>query len=184
MEITNDTSIMTLARVDNKYLGSEELPQNKDLIAEIVKIVQEPVLNPKNNKTSVKTIVYFKDLKPIVANKTNLTAIHRGTKAETIGEVVGHKVALYRDPSVKFGTKVTGGIRISPYAVDSDEYKRDSENRDSQYGRQKPIYCEACGNEIRGAGGKTPREIADFAKKTYKKELCVNCMNKINKENK
>lgn len=178
MEITNDTSLMTLARVDNKYLGSEELPTNTDLIVEIQRIVQESILNPKNNKSSTKTVIYLKDQKPFVANKTNLTAIHRSTGAETIGEVVGHKIALYRDPSVKFGGKVTGGIRVSPYPVGSPEYKKDSEDRDSAYGREKPPVCEECGKDIKGMAGKSPREVAQLAKAQFGKQLCVECMKK------
>ena len=187
MEINNDTSLMMLAREDNKFLGSEELPKNNDLIVTISKIDKEGVLNPKTNKTTNKTIVHFvePDIKPIVANKTNLTAIYRATGAETVGEVIGHKIALYKDPNVRFGTKVTGGIRVSPYPVDSDEYKRDSATRDQQYGRVKPTACEECGKEIRGAAGKSAAEIVQIGKAQYGKALCFECMKKaVKKENK
>lgn len=176
----NDMNIMSIARMDNKFLGSEELPQNKDLIVTIKQINVEGVLNPKNNKTTTKATVYFvEDVKPMVANKTNLTAIHRATKAEIVGEAAGHKIALYRDPTIKFGGKTTGGIRISPYPVDSEEYKRDLQSRDEQYGRQKPVACENCGKEIHGAGGKTAYEVVEIGKKQFGKALCVECMKKV-----
>lgn len=179
MEINNDTLLMQVARADNKYLGSEELPKNKDQILTIKQIVQESILNPKNNKTSTKTTMYFAEpeWKPMVCNKTNLTAVHKATGAETVGEAIGHKIALYCDPNVKFGGKTTGGIRISPYNIDSDEYKADVQSRDQLYGRESFI-CEVCGKEIRGAGGKTAGEVAQIGKKQFGKQMCVDCMKK------
>ena len=179
MEITNETMIMQLARQDNKFLGGEELPKNSDLIVTIANIVQEAVLNPKNNKTSNKTTVYFTDgVKPMVANKTNLTAIYRATGVETVGEAIGHKIALYFDPTVRFGGNTTGGIRVSSYSPGTPEYERDCAKRDEMYGRQKPIICTGCGKVIHGAGGKTASEVAAWSKKEFGKTLCLACMKK------
>ena len=186
MQVTDDTSIMALARVDNKYLASEELPTNSDLIVTVAKIVQEEILNPKNNKSSVKTVVYFKEdgIKPSVFNKTNMTSLHRSTHAETVGEAVGHKIALYCNPSVRFGGKTVSGIRVSNYDPASDEYKKDSKERDAQYGRATPIMCERCGKEIHGAAGHSGIEIAEIAKKNVGKALCADCMRAVAKEQK
>ena len=180
MEITNETELMRLARENNPYLASEELPQNNDLIATVASITKEVVHNPKTNKDSTQTIIRFKesDMKPMVCNKVNMISLSKATQAEVVGEAVGHRVALYRDPTVKFGGKTTGGIRISPYPVDSEEYKRDSATRDQQYGRQKPVQCESCGKDIRGAGGKTAAEVVQIGKTQYGKALCIDCMKK------
>jgi len=185
MEITNETELIKIARENNPYLASEELPHNSDLIATIASITKENVHNPKTNKDSTQTIIRFKeDIKPMVCNKTNMLALSQATGAVVVGEAIGHRIAMYCDPSVRFGGKVTGGIRISKYNVDSEEYKRDSATRDQQYGRVKPTLCEECGKEIRGAVGKSAVEIVQIGKAQYGKALCFECMKKIKKESK
>lgn len=180
MEINNETRIVALAREENKYLASEELSANVDTIVTIVRIVQEAILNPRTNKTSTKTVIYFKeDIKPIVCNKTNMLAIHKATGADVVGEAVGKQIAIFADPTVMFGKKVTGGIRVSAFAPGSDEYKKDLKERNARFGRSEALVCEECGSEIHGAAGKSAAEIAQIAKTNTGKRLCVNCMKAV-----
>lgn len=50
--------------------------------------------------------------KPMVLNSTNGQIIAQITKNEDTDHWVGHKVVLYDDPSVSFGGKLVGGIRV------------------------------------------------------------------------
>jgi hypothetical protein len=50
--------------------------------------------------------------KPMVLNSTNGQLIARITGSEETDDWNGHRVVLYHDPSVSFGGKIIGGIRV------------------------------------------------------------------------
>jgi len=50
--------------------------------------------------------------KPMVLNSTNGQLIAQITKSEDTDHWAGHKIVLYDDPSVSFGGKLVGGIRV------------------------------------------------------------------------
>lgn len=50
--------------------------------------------------------------KPMVLNSTNGQLIAQITKSEETDSWGGHKIVLYDDPSVSFGGKLVGGIRV------------------------------------------------------------------------
>lgn len=50
--------------------------------------------------------------KPMVLNSTNGQLIAGITKSEDTDHWVGHKIVLYDDPSISFGGKLVGGIRV------------------------------------------------------------------------
>ena len=50
--------------------------------------------------------------KPLVLNSTNGQIIAQITRSEESDAWTGHKVVLYDDPSVSFGGKLVGGIRV------------------------------------------------------------------------
>lgn len=57
--------------------------------------------------------LHFTELeKPMILNATNGQILAQITGSEESEGWVGHKVVLYNDPSVSFGGKLTGGIRI------------------------------------------------------------------------
>jgi hypothetical protein len=60
-----------------------------------------------------KMICHFKeDVKPMVLNRTNAQLIAVATGANKAGEAVGKQVVVYNDPTISFGGKITGGLRI------------------------------------------------------------------------
>jgi hypothetical protein len=64
-----------------------------------------------------KVVCYFvEDVKPMVVNRTNSQLIGSATGARTAGESVGKQIVVYNDPSVGFGGKVTGGLRVKRIA--------------------------------------------------------------------
>ena len=60
-----------------------------------------------------KAVLYFaEDVKPMVLNRTNSQLLGAATRAKTAGESIGKTIIVYNDPTVSFGGKITGGLRI------------------------------------------------------------------------
>ena len=85
--------IVTVARVDNKNVAKEdELPEHK-------------------------WIVYFNEYeKGMVLNSTNIQALAKACNSDDTDDWTGKEVVVYVDPTVGYGGKVTGGLRIKRYA--------------------------------------------------------------------
>jgi hypothetical protein len=61
----------------------------------------------------LKWCIAFPELeKPMVLNSTNGQIIAQITKSEDTDHWTGQKIVLYDDPTVSFGGKLTGGIRV------------------------------------------------------------------------
>ncbi len=57
-------------------------------------------------------VSFLETEKPMVLNSTNGQLMAQITKSEETDNWKGHKVVLYDDPSVSFGGKLVGGIRV------------------------------------------------------------------------
>jgi hypothetical protein len=55
---------------------------------------------------------FLEDVKPMVLNQTNKELLKVATGETTAGGIKGKKIIVYNDPSIMFGGKITGGIRI------------------------------------------------------------------------
>jgi hypothetical protein len=61
----------------------------------------------------MKWCLFFSETdKPMVLNRTNAELVGMITGERNSDNWGGHKVVLYDDPSVSFGGKLTGGIRV------------------------------------------------------------------------
>ncbi len=61
----------------------------------------------------LKWVIEFEETeKPMVLNSTNGQLIAQITKSDETDDWAGHKVVLYDDPSVSYGGKLVGGIRV------------------------------------------------------------------------
>jgi len=64
----------------------------------------------------MKWVLHFTNLdKPLVLNSTNLQLIAMFLKSDDTEDWEGKKIILYDDPSVSFGGKLTGGIRVREF---------------------------------------------------------------------
>jgi len=78
----------------------------------ITTIEQENVA-PKDKEEELKYCVSFEESeKPMVLNSTNAQLIALIAKSEETDDWKGTKIVLYNDPSISFGGKITGGIRV------------------------------------------------------------------------
>jgi hypothetical protein len=58
----------------------------------------------------------MEDVKPMVLNRTNAQLVGVATGAKVAGDAKGKQVVVYNDPTVGFGGKITGGLRIKKVA--------------------------------------------------------------------
>ncbi len=96
-----------------KYLKKEDAMP--DVLVTIKAFTTENVAQ-EGGPPEMKGCVYFNELeKPMVMNQTNsqLLAIASGLPNDAETDLfIGKKIVLYNDPTVSFGGKLTGGIRI------------------------------------------------------------------------
>ncbi len=84
----------------------------KPVLVTIQEIFQDNVAK-EGAPEELKWCIAFPELeKPMVLNSTNGQIIAQITKSEDTDSWAGHKIVLYDDPTVSFGGKLTGGIRV------------------------------------------------------------------------
>lgn len=95
---------------ESKYLRKDDVGED-GMVLTIKGFRYESIKNDDGEED--KTIMYFvEDVKPMVLNKTNASLIPVVTGARTAGEAKGKKIVVYCDPTVSYGGRVTGGLRI------------------------------------------------------------------------
>jgi len=94
------------------FLKQEDL-QGKAVKATIADVVTDDVKDNDSGKTEKKLVMHFvgKD-KALILNRTNCEALEAICGTDDYGAWPGHAVVLYTDPTVKFGGKMVGGLRI------------------------------------------------------------------------
>jgi hypothetical protein len=94
----------------SKYLTRADV--GKGTLATIKEIFQDNVAK-EGAPEELKWCIQFAELeKPMVLNSTNGMLIAQITKQEDTDDWIGARVVLYDDPSVSFGGKLVGGIRV------------------------------------------------------------------------
>ena len=97
---------------ESKFLKKDDVPspQGADLTIEALGSAEMDDDGSKVNKV----VIHWtnKQYKPMVLNKTNKELLKHFTGAETVGQLIGVVVNVYNDPTVSFGGKMTGGLRI------------------------------------------------------------------------
>jgi hypothetical protein len=93
-----------------KYLKREELTEDGDPY-KVVAVEQQSVSNPDGSMDE-KWVLMLTSLKPLILNATNIRiAVAAFGTAET-DEWIGKTIIAYDDPSIEFGGKVVGGVRL------------------------------------------------------------------------
>jgi hypothetical protein len=94
------------------FLKQEDL-QGKAVKAVIASVEPEEVKDTDSGKLERKLVMHFagKD-KALILNRTNCESLEEICGTDDYGAWVGHAVVLYVDPSVMFGGKRVGGLRI------------------------------------------------------------------------
>lgn len=148
-------------KYENKeYLRQCDLPETGDLIVTISRFrARVDVFDPGAKQNVEKFVIDFKeDFKPMILNKTNRETIGKVIGTKDGDKWVGHKIAIYYDPTVRLGRQVVGGLRV-----------RNRRPAGAAY------ICADCGAEITGHGTRPAIEIAEGTRSTYGVTLCWDC---------
>ncbi len=115
MTITDNDNLKSLSfdqlvPSNSKYMSKDDVGE-EGLVLTIQGFKYETLKSDDGEEDKI--ILYFvEDVRPMVVNRTNSQLIGVATGAKTAGEAVGKKIIVYNDPTVSFGGKITGGIRI------------------------------------------------------------------------
>lgn len=106
----NDMSFDQLVPSNSKYLTKDDVGED-GLVLTIKGFRMETVKSDDGEEE--KTVLHFvEDVRPMILNRTNAQLVGVATGAKTAGEARGKQIVVYNDPTVSFGGKITGGLRI------------------------------------------------------------------------
>jgi hypothetical protein len=99
---------------ESKFLKKEDV--GKGVLVTIDRIEQQDV-SLENQPEEMKWIMYFKEVinnhnKGLVLNWTNIQLCAQAVSSEDTDHWPGKQIVLYLDPTISFGGKIIGGIRI------------------------------------------------------------------------
>lgn len=106
----NEMTFDQLVPSNSKYLSKDDVGED-GLILTIKGFRMETLKNDDGNED--KMVLHFvEDVKPMVLNRTNSQLVAVATGARVAGDAKGKQVVVFNDPTVSFGGKITGGLRI------------------------------------------------------------------------
>lgn len=99
-----------------QYLGKEDFPQ--PVLCTVRTVILDSVKG--EHGTEDKPVLFVKDAsdrqldisKGVILNHTNWSALEDITGSDDSDQWVGKTIVVYHDPSVMFGAKRVGGVRI------------------------------------------------------------------------
>jgi hypothetical protein len=99
----------------SSYLKQSDFDEN-GLICTVARVEQKNVAR-EDEPPEHKWVVYFAEFeKAMVLNSTNINGLAKACDSDDTDDWPGKEVVVYVDPTVGFGGKVTGGLRIKRYA--------------------------------------------------------------------
>ena len=152
------THFMRIA--DKRFLGSWDLCTGEDdkgnpvygkYVGTISAITKEKVFEPNSNAEKVVTVCRFKELKPMILNKTNLKAIEKALKTPFVEKWTGKRIVI-AVKKVKLRGEYVDALRIEETAPKEE----------------KKYTCNTCGTAV----------SEDIARRSFKKfgvVLCAKC---------
>jgi len=128
----------------------------------ITDVKNEIVKNAQGEDDCV--VVYLRDAKPLIANKTNLGTIAKVTGSPYVEDWKGKQISLHTEKVRAFGT-VTDAVRVMDKVVE-----------------EAKVPCEECGQLMKAAFGMSVEDLAKYTKNKYGKVMCSECATKASKE--
>lgn len=113
----NSMSFDELVPTNSKYLKQGDVGEAGVILT--VRGFKQESLEADDGSKEDKIVLYFmeQDYKPMVLNKTNAQLLALATGAKVAGDAKGKTIIVYADPSVGFGGKMTGGLRIRKHTT-------------------------------------------------------------------
>lgn len=106
----NSMSFDQLVPSKSKYLTKDDVGEDGLILT--VKGFRMETLESDDGNEDKMVLHFVEDVKPMVLNRTNAQLIAVATGAKIAGDAKGKKIVVYNDPTVSFGGKITGGLRI------------------------------------------------------------------------
>ena len=94
---------------ESKFLKQSDV--GKGLLATITGCVQENVAMI-GEAPELKWCLTFRECKPLVLNSTNAQLCAHFLGSDDTDHWIGKHIVMYTDPTVSFGGKIVGGIRV------------------------------------------------------------------------
>lgn len=146
---------------ENTYLGQHDFDPGEKKTFTVDRLVSDDVTDDKGRKKK-EPIMFFKEaVKPMIVNSTNCRKMEELSGSKYIESWSGMRIIISVDPKVRFGGKVTGGLRI---------IGKVSDNKPT-----KIVYCSDCKKPITGYGSMTPAQVAESTASKFGQPLCVAC---------
>ena len=167
------------ANRDSEYIGVEDIEPGTEPVLTIAALYNGMITLARGKERH--DVIAFKEetipgsikqVRPLVVNATNRKMLRRLFKATTADALVGKKIKLYIDPTVRnpsTGEK-EGGIRVRDYVPKTES------------AAAKVIKCATCGKQITGVGTYSAEDVAKMNKQRFGKEICAECSKKLKAE--
>lgn len=113
----NDLNSLTFDQLvpsNSKFLTKDDV--GEDGLVLTIKGFRMETLKGDDSEEDKMVLHFMEDIKPMVLNRTNAQLVGVCTGAKTAGEARGKQIVVYNDPTVSFGGKITGGLRIKKVA--------------------------------------------------------------------
>lgn len=110
----NSMSFDELVPSESKYMKQSDVGEDGVILT--IKGFNREVLKSDDGDETKVIMHFMEDMKPMVLNKTNASLLGNVTGCASAGQARGKQIVVYADPSVGFGGKITGGLRIKKIA--------------------------------------------------------------------
>jgi hypothetical protein len=111
----------------SKYLNKADLADGPAVVT-VDSVLDEEV----GEEREIKPVLYFReDVKPWIANMSGLEDIAAISGSEDTDDWAGTRLEIYVDPSIKFGGKRVGGIRVRALPKKAGSETEDPELNDA-----------------------------------------------------
>lgn len=167
------------ANRDSEYIGVEDIEPGTEPVLTISALYNGMItLARGKEKHDVITFVEetvagsIKQVRPLVVNATNRKMLRKLYNGVTADALVGKKIKLYIDPTVRnpqTGEK-EGGIRIRDYVPKDDKVA------------PKVYKCATCGKQITGVGTYSAEDVVKMNMSRYGKQICADCSKKLKEQ--
>ena len=100
----------------SSYLKQSDFDEAGSIVT-VVSIVEKNVAR-QDEPVEMKWLVHFEEFeKGMVLNTTNINALAKACGSDDTDDWGGKEVIVYVDPTIGYGGKTTGGLRIRGYVV-------------------------------------------------------------------
>ena len=110
MQLNEDTPLDQAVPRNSKFLSKDDV--GAGVTVTISHMTLEDVEGDDGKIDRRAVLNFHGDIKPLILNQTNKELLKAVTGATTVGGVKGKTITVYSDPTIMFGGRAVGGLRI------------------------------------------------------------------------